>query len=76
MAAGQGTGDREFDIVPGKPDESILPYRMVSTNPAEMMPELGRATFHREGVELIREWIAAQSGSCGSPSSSATPATP
>jgi uncharacterized repeat protein (TIGR03806 family) len=73
VAAGQGTGDREFDIVPGKPDESILPYRMVSTNPAEMMPELGRATVHREGVELIREWIAAQTGACGSTTMASAP---
>ena len=63
-AAGQGTGDHFFDIVPGQPDESILPYRLSSTEPGVMMPELGRSTVHREGVALIKAWIAAQPGSC------------
>ncbi|PWK86814.1 SO2930 family diheme c-type cytochrome [Fulvimonas soli] len=63
-AAGQGTGDHLFDIVPGLPDESILPFRMASKEPGVMMPELGRSTVHREGVALIKAWIAAQSGSC------------
>lgn len=64
IAAGTGTGDREFDIVPGKPEESIFTYRMESTNPAVMMPELGRSLSHSEGVELIAEWISAMDGSC------------
>lgn len=64
IAAGTGTGDREFDIVPGKPDESIFTYRLDSTNPAVMMPELGRSLSHSEGVELVAEWIAAMDGSC------------
>jgi len=72
VAAGQGTGDHEFDIVPGRPDDSILPYRMASNDPAEMMPELGRATAHREGIELIREWIAAQTGTCDASTSPAS----
>jgi uncharacterized repeat protein (TIGR03806 family) len=65
IAAGHGTGDRRFDIVPGKPDESILTYRMISTDPGVMMPELGRSVAHAEGVELIRQWIASQHGECG-----------
>jgi uncharacterized repeat protein (TIGR03806 family) len=64
VAAGRGTGDHLFDIVPGKPDESIIAYRMASADPGEMMPELGRSTVHREGVALIRAWIAAQQGGC------------
>jgi len=64
VAAGRGTGDHLFDIVPGKPDDSILPYRMTSSEPGVMMPEQGRNTTHREGVALIREWIAGWSGSC------------
>ena len=64
IAAGTGTGDRKFGIVPGKPDESIFTYRMESTNPAVMMPELGRSLAHREGVELIAEWIAEMDGAC------------
>ena len=59
IAAGQGTGDRPWDIAPGAPDDSILTYRMQSTDPGVMMPELGRSIVHDEGVELIRQWIAA-----------------
>jgi len=63
-AAGQGTGDHLFDIVPGQPDDSILPYRLASKEPGVMMPEIGRSTVHREGVALIKAWIAAQPGTC------------
>ncbi|MEX2130044.1 MAG: SO2930 family diheme c-type cytochrome [Pseudohongiellaceae bacterium] len=64
VAAGGGSGNLQFSIVPGQPAQSILLYRMESTNPATMMPELGRTLIHREGVELIREWIGELSGSC------------
>jgi uncharacterized repeat protein (TIGR03806 family) len=57
VAAGRGSGGRKFDIVPGKPDESILFYRITSTEPGVMMPELGRKSIHKEGVALIKEWI-------------------
>jgi uncharacterized repeat protein (TIGR03806 family) len=59
VAAGRGSGDRLYGIVPGKPDESILIFRMTSLDPGVMMPELGRRLVHTEGVELLREWIAA-----------------
>lgn len=64
VAAGQGTGDHLFDIVPGKPDESILVYRMDNLDPGAMMPEVGRATVHEEGVALVRDWIRAWVGNC------------
>jgi len=64
VAAGGGAGDRLYGIVPGEPDESILLYRMQSTEPDEMMPELGRALVHEEGLELVREWIDAMPGNC------------
>ncbi len=64
VAAGKGTGDRLHDIVPGKPDESILPFRLASTEGGVMMPELGRSTVHLEGVQLIRDWIASMPGHC------------
>lgn len=57
VAAGRGSGGRQYDIVPGKPDESILLYRMESTDPGVMMPEVARKVNHREGVALVREWI-------------------
>lgn len=57
VAAGRGSGNRQYSIVPGKPNESILLYRMESVDPGIQMPELGRSTVHKEGVELIRNWI-------------------
>jgi len=65
VAAGGGAGDRRYGIVPGRPDESILLYRMQSVQPDEMMPELGRALVHEEGVDLINRWIASIPGDCG-----------
>jgi uncharacterized repeat protein (TIGR03806 family) len=59
VAAGRGSGGRNFDIAPGHADQSIMTYRMDSTDPGVAMPELGRATVHREGVTLIRDWINA-----------------
>jgi uncharacterized repeat protein (TIGR03806 family) len=64
VAAGRGTGNFQFDIMPGKPDESIMIYRVSSSETGVMMPELGRSSVHREGVDLLREWIAAWQGSC------------
>jgi uncharacterized repeat protein (TIGR03806 family) len=59
VAAGRGAGDLAVDIDPGKPDRSILAFRMNSVDPGIMMPELGRQLVHKEGVALIRQWIAA-----------------
>lgn len=57
VAAGRGSGDRKFGIAPGDPDASILLHRMLSTDPGVMMPELSRKLLHKEGVQLIRQWI-------------------
>jgi len=62
IAAGPGTGGFLFDIVPGDPDHSILVYRIESTSPGIMMPQIGRSLVHKEGVALVREWIASLSG--------------
>jgi uncharacterized repeat protein (TIGR03806 family) len=64
VSAGHGAGDLLFDIVEGKPEESILIRRMDSDLPKVMMPELGRTLIHREGVDLIREWIKSRQGGC------------
>lgn len=58
VAAGKGAGDLELDLVPGHPDASIIAYRMASTEPGVMMPELGRSVVHAEGLALVREYIA------------------
>ncbi len=57
VAAGKGSGNLLYGIVPGKPDESILQFRIESVHPGIMMPELGRKLKHEEGVAIIREWI-------------------
>jgi hypothetical protein len=57
VAAGRGSGGHQFDIVPGHPENSILVYRMESTDPGEMMPEVGRKVVSQEGLALVKEWI-------------------
>jgi len=58
VAAGQGAGGRSYDVQPGEPDESIIVYRMESTDPEVKMPELPNRLPHAAGVALVREWIA------------------
>jgi uncharacterized repeat protein (TIGR03806 family) len=64
IAAGGGSGGRPYDIVPGAPEKSIFVYRLETTKPGHMMPELGRAVTHEEGVRLIADWIRAMEGGC------------
>lgn len=64
IAAGRGSGGLLYDIVPGQPDASILTFRMSTSDPATMMPEVGRAIVHTEGLELISAWIAGLNGKC------------
>lgn len=58
VAAGRGSGGLSLDIAAGHPEQSILLYRMNSTEPGIAMPEVGRATVHEEAVALLRQWIA------------------
>ena len=62
VAAGKGSGGLLYGIVPGKPEESILQFRIESVHPGIMMPELGRSIVHYEGVELVRMWILEMKG--------------
>ncbi|GGG47149.1 SO2930 family diheme c-type cytochrome [Bizionia arctica] len=57
VAAGAGSGDLDFDVVAGKPEESILLYRMQHLEPEIVMPEIGKNLVHVEGVALIDAWI-------------------
>ncbi|MFN3513957.1 MAG: SO2930 family diheme c-type cytochrome [Phenylobacterium sp.] len=59
VAAGRGSGGLEVSIAPGRPEASILHYRMASSEPGVMMPELGRSLVHEEGLDLVRAYIAA-----------------
>ncbi len=58
-AAGAGTGGHSYDIVPGHPEESILIYRVSSTDPQIKMPELPNRIVDKKGVALLTEWISA-----------------
>lgn len=58
-AAGAASGGRPYDIVPGSPEESIVPYRMASLDPEIKMPELPSQVLNPAGIDLISEWIAA-----------------
>jgi uncharacterized repeat protein (TIGR03806 family) len=59
VAAGRASGGLDYDIVPGQPDKSIIVHRMESTDPGVMMPELSRTLVDKDGVALIRQYIAA-----------------
>ena len=54
VAAGIGSGGLAYDIIPGQPDQSIMAYRIASTHPGVMMPELGKRLVHEEGVACAR----------------------
>lgn len=58
VAAGGGTGGYDYDIKPGFPDESIMIFRMKSSDPEIKMPELPLRTVDEFGVDLISKWIA------------------
>jgi uncharacterized repeat protein (TIGR03806 family) len=64
VAAGKAAANERYDIVPGHPEQSILVYRMQSTAPSIMMPEIGRSLEHVEAVELVSEWISGLAGGC------------
>jgi uncharacterized repeat protein (TIGR03806 family) len=70
VAAGKAAANQRYDIVPGQPDASILLYRMQSTAPSIMMPELGRSLEHVEAAELVSAWIAGLTGNCAGASAS------
>lgn len=59
VAAGKGSGNLSYDIVKGKPEESIIVYRMKGLELDVMMPEIGKSLIHTEGVALISEYIKA-----------------
>jgi uncharacterized repeat protein (TIGR03806 family) len=66
-------GGLTYDIVPGDADHSVLAFRLASTDPHVMMPQIGRSVVHTEGLALVRQWIAGLSGACSSSSSGSQP---
>ena len=63
-SAGKGTFGFIYDIVPGKPEESILWLRLDTEEIGSMMPDFGRSLRHQVGVDLIYKWIEQLEGSC------------
>jgi uncharacterized repeat protein (TIGR03806 family) len=57
VAAGRGSGNLEFDVVPGDAAHSILYYRMASLEGGVAMPELGRAALDPAGMAAVERWI-------------------
>jgi uncharacterized repeat protein (TIGR03806 family) len=58
---GEGLGDI---IIPGDSRFSVLHFRMNSTNESNRMPLLGRTIVHKEGIDLIEEWIDGLNVTC------------
>lgn len=44
-------------VIPQNPLQSILYYKMSTTNPNFQMPFIGRSIPHQEGLSLVEEWI-------------------
>jgi uncharacterized repeat protein (TIGR03806 family) len=57
VAAGRGSGNLEFDIVPGDPGHSILTYRMGNLEGGISMPELGRSSLDSGGQDIVTRWV-------------------
>jgi uncharacterized repeat protein (TIGR03806 family) len=58
-SAGSASGGRTYDIVPGRPDESVLVYRMESIENSEKMPPIPTRLADVAGTALMRDWITA-----------------
>jgi uncharacterized repeat protein (TIGR03806 family) len=57
VAAGRGSGNLDFDVVPGDPAHSILYDRMASLEGGVAMPELGRSALDPAGLAAVQRWI-------------------
>lgn len=61
--SGAGSG-YQYNIDPGKPETSLLVYRMSTQDSGDRMPPIGRALVHQEGLELVKKWITSLEGTC------------
>ena len=57
-ALAPAAGGVRYDIWPGHPEKSFLPFRMASTDPAVKMPEVPNLLSDAFGVALVESWIA------------------
>ena len=51
-------------VEPGDARNSVLHFRLSSTEPSYRMPLMGRVTVHTEGVQLIEDWINSLNNDC------------
>lgn len=49
-------------VFPGRPQRSVLDFRIKSTDEAVRMPLLGRTLVHEEAVQMITQWITQLEG--------------
>ena len=55
--AGSSSGGRNFDIVPGAADDSIVSFRVHSSDASAQMPPIARSVSHNEAVAILDDWI-------------------
>jgi hypothetical protein len=53
-----------FIVEPNNIENSVLRFRVSSIEEENRMPLLGRTLKHKEGVQLIDEWINSLEGEC------------
>lgn len=63
-SAGGATCGLVHDVVPGKPDDSILICRVKSREPKVQMPPLATQLTDDTGVELLSAWVTSLTGAC------------
>lgn len=56
-SAGSGAAGRQYDIVPGDAEASILIYRTETEMVGSMMPLLGRSLKHDVAAGVLRGWV-------------------
>jgi hypothetical protein len=64
QSAGGATCGHTLDVIPGKPDESIMICRVESEEEKVQMPPVGRNLRDARGAALLREWIESLEGDC------------
>jgi uncharacterized repeat protein (TIGR03806 family) len=64
VAAGAGGAGLAYDIVPGKPDQSLLISRLEASSGQGVMPRLGRHLVDDDGIALLKAWIEQMAGDC------------
>jgi len=55
--SGSSSGGNQYDIVPGHPNNSIVSFRIHSTDPSTQMPPIARSVVANEAVGVIDDWI-------------------